>query len=273
MEHLDNDFKFEKISIKSRIKYDKILKKSKDAFPSFLNTKHHYKRRNTAIITDPMKNLKLSKISSELFLTLSPTKVSKTKRNSLPLRDNLHDLDIKKNNLIISPKKEKNHKKSKKNKFLSSSEKNKLRAILKNFIYNKLTTKSLLNIEKKLPLNSVTESNYLFFFTSNYLNKKKYKNKKFIFNNTPEQKLSKSSLLSLNMMKKFNIRTNKLLESEKLEGTKFSNNINEFRKQIINSYKDNIIIKNLETGKINYENALQLLESIKEKRIKKVIEM
>jgi hypothetical protein len=74
-------------------------------------------------------------------------------------------------------------------------------------------------------------------------------------------------------MKRFNRKANKLLEVEKMEGTKYSNNINEFRKQIINSYKDTVILKDLEAGKINYENALQLLETAKEKRIKAAMEM
>ena len=58
-----------------------------------------------------------------------------------------------------------------------------------------------------------------------------------------------------------------------MEGTKYSKNINEFRKQIINSYKDSVVLKDLDTGKLNYENALQLLEAAKEKRIKEAMEM
>ena len=74
-------------------------------------------------------------------------------------------------------------------------------------------------------------------------------------------------------MKRFNHKANKLLEVEKMEGTKYSKNINEFRKQIINSYKDSVVLKDLDTGKLNYENALQLLEAAKEKRIKEAMEM
>ena len=75
------------------------------------------------------------------------------------------------------------------------------------------------------------------------------------------------------MMKEFNDRTNKILEMDKTEGTKYSNNINEFRKQIINSYKDSIILKDLNKRKINYDNAIKLLENTKEKRIKKAFEL
>ena len=109
---------------------------------------------------------------------------------------------------------------------------------------NSLSSESFgLPKEKKFPLNSLTESNYLFLFT-NYNNKKKYKNVS-INNITTNPKLSKSSLLSLKMMKRFNNKANKLLEVLKMEGTKYSNKINEFRKQIINSYKDIVVLKDL----------------------------
>ena len=156
---------------------------------------------------------------------------------------------------------------------LSLSEKLRLKSILKNFEYNKLTTNSLYNREKNLPLNGVTESNYLFLF-SDYKNKKK-KSKKDVdyIKSNLHSKMSKSSLVSLRMMKKFNKRTSKLLEIEKFEGTKFSNNVNEFRKQIINSYKDSATFKDLYKRKINYDNAMKLIESTKEKRIREAFEL
>ena len=163
------------------------------------------------------------------------------------------------------------NKKRKKTHILSISDKLNLKSILKKFQNNQQTIKSLYNIEKKFPLNSLIESNYLFLFT-NYNNKKKYKNIN-INNITTNLKLSKSSLVSLKMMKRFNHKANKLLEVEKIGGTKYSNNINEFRKQIINSYKDSVVLKDLNAGKINYENALQLLEAAKEKRIKEAMEL
>ena len=220
---------------------------------------------------------------------MSPKKLEKAlryKRKSLPLTGkNILHLSPNKNQLpsfsvkkgdkqkekeILKDESE-SSKKKKKTHLLSVSDKINLKSILKNFQNNKLTIKSLYNIEKKFPLNSLTESNYLFLFT-NYNNKKKYKNVS-INNITTNPKLSKSSLLSLKMMKRFNHKANKLLEIEKMEGTKYSNNINEFRKQIINSYKDSVVLKDLNTGKVNYENALQLLEAAKEKRIKEAMEM
>ena len=44
MNYLNIAFKLAKFHAKTKKKYDKILKKSKD-FPSFLSTRHYYKRR------------------------------------------------------------------------------------------------------------------------------------------------------------------------------------------------------------------------------------
>ena len=287
MEYFSSDIKFKKMRRKSKIKCLNIIKNSK-AFPSFLSTKHYYKRRNSTSISFPKEN-KNPKINppSEIFKKMSPKKLEnilRYRRKSLPLtgKNLLHLSPNKKRSSIFSTKKREkeketlndeseSNKKKKKTHLLSISDKLNIKSILKNFQNNQLTIKSLYNIEKKFPLNSLTESNYLFLFT-NYNNKKKYKNVS-INNITTNPKLSKSSLLSLKMMKRFNNKANKLLEVLKMEGTKYSNKINEFRKQIINSYKDIVVLKDLYTGKINYENALRLLDDVKEKRIKEAMEM
>ena len=77
------------------------------------------------------------------------------------------------------------------------------------------------------------------------------------------------------MIKKFNFKTKGLLDVDpnKAEGIKFSKNINEFRKQIINSYNDQVIPKDVKKGKINYNNALTCLEKNDEKRIKRAEEL
>ena len=288
MEYLNSDIKFAKMRRKSKMKYSNIIRHS-HAFPSFLSIKHYYKRRNSTTVSFPNENKNPKLSPSEIFKKMSPKKLEnilRYKRKSLPLTgQNILHLSPNKNHSpsfsikkgekekvkeIISDESESNNKK-KKTHILSISDKLNIKSILKNFQNNQLTIKSLYNIEKKFPLNSLTESNYLFLFT-NYNNKKKYKNVS-INNITTNPKLSKSSLLSLKMMKRFNQKANKLLEVEKMEGTKYSKNINEFRKQIINSYKDSVVLKDLDAGKLNYENALQLLEAAKEKRIKEAMEM
>lgn len=274
------DIKFDKMRRKSKIKYYNIIKKSKDSFPSFLSTKHFYKKRKTSINIVPQNNnTKKNKSPEYLSEKISTKKAEKkfpnSKHNSMLLTQPTHlILDRKKNNLFIDTKNASNNSKNtKKNTFLTLSDKIRLKSILKNFEYNQLTTNSLYNLEKKFPLNSVTETNYLFLF-SDYKNKK-FKSKKDVdyINKNINSKISKSSLLSLNMMKKFNNRTNKLLEVEKIEGTKYSNNVNEFRKQIINSYKDSVILKDIGKRKINYDNAMKLIEFNKEKRIKQAFEL
>ena len=66
----------------------------------------------------------------------------------------------------------------------------------------------------------------------------------------------------------FNYKTNKILEKS-LKDTKFSKNINEFRKQIINSYSDSEIkINEIKKKKNYYNEALNVFEEYNEKRIK-----
>ena len=274
--HLNTEIIFEKLKRKSKIKYNNIIKNS-DAFPNFLSTKHFYKRRNTQQInTLSNLNIKQEKIVSEL--PKFEDSINFHKKNSLSLgriTPSISDNSKINKNLFLDTKNdsENNIRDLKKHKALTISDKIILKSIIKHFENNKLKTHSLYNLEKKYPLNSVTESNYFFLF-SNYKNKKR-KNKKDIGKTKliNKSKISNSALISYNMMKKFNDKTNKILEADKTEGTKFSNNINEFRKQIINSYKDSIILKDINKRKINYDNAIKLLESENEKRIKKAFEL
>ena len=286
MEYFNTNIKLLKKRRNSKLKNNILNNISKEAFPSFLTTKHFYKRRYSKLNNISNQNIednkKEPKLSFSKIHTKSPENVSnnengENRHNSLYLTG--------KSNLIISnghntPKPKKyyinkendiENRNRKQNNSLTLSDKLKLKLILKNFETNRLTTHSLLNLEKKFPLNSVTESNYLFLFRDNINNKKKSIQKRI--NTNKKSKISKSSLISMKMMKEFNDRTNKILEMDKTEGTKYSNNINEFRKQIINSYKDSIILKDLNKRKINYDNAIKLLENTKEKRIKKAFEL
>ena len=264
MEFLNNDIKFAKMRRKSKIKYNLLIKNSKDTIPSFLSTKHFYKRRKKQGINLSNQNINPNDKANH---KLSFPKKSRQKHKSLSLLDdgkvisNSNPLGIDTNN---------ENKAYKQLKPLTLFEKIKIKAILNSFEKNKLTTHSLYNLEKKYPLNSITENNYLFFFRD-YKDKKRQSIKQLI--STGKANMSKSSLISLNMMKKFNNRTNKILEADKTEGTKFSNNINEFRKQIINSYKDSFVLRDLNKRKINYDNAMNLLETNKEKRIQKAFEL
>ena len=272
--YINNYIISEKLKRKSRIKYNNIIKNS-DEFPNFLSTKHFYKRRKISQInTSSNLNVKKEKIVPKLPIEkIINNKFEKHNSKSLGTKRRKSILDNNKNykNLFINTKNddENNIKNIKKNNALTLSEKIRLKTIIKNFENNKITTNSLYNQEKKFPLNSVTENNYFFLF-SNY---KKKKNKTELNKSKNKSKISKSALISYKMMKKFNHRTNKILESDKSEETKYSNNINEFRKQIINSYKDSVILKDISKRKINYDNAMKLLESANEKRIENALEL
>ena len=156
----------------------------------------------------------------------------------------------------------------KKKNCLSTVDRIKLKTILKNFKENKIITNELMSLDKRYPLNSVTESSYMFLFPKDQKKRKKNSNNKFL-------NINKSSMIPIKMIKKFNFKTKGLLDVDpnKEEGIKFSKNINEFRKQIINSYNDQIVPKDVKKGKINYNNALTFLEQNDENKIRKAEEL
>lgn len=146
-------------------------------------------------------------------------------------------------------------------KSLSIDEKNKLKLIIKNFQDNKITTNELYKLDRKYPLNSLTKSNFLFLSHENQKHKNKNSKKKKKGNNN-------IFLTSSNMIGLFNIKTNKILDNS-IKDMKFSKNMNEFRKQIINSYSDSDKkISDLKKKKIYYNEALNIFEENDEKRIK-----
>ena len=53
MNYLNNEFKLSRFFRKSKKKYDKILQNSKEQFPSFLSTEHHYKKRKSLLFDYP----------------------------------------------------------------------------------------------------------------------------------------------------------------------------------------------------------------------------
>jgi hypothetical protein len=97
--------------------------------------------------------------------------------------------------------------------------------------------------------------------------------KHLIYNKTVIDNMAKSALISMKMMKKFNKKTNKIFEENKSEGLKFSKNINEFRKQIINSYKDSFRKDDISQEKMNYTNAMNFLSTNQERQIKKAYQL
>ena len=301
MSYLNLVFKLAKFHQKNKKKYEKILQNYKDAIPSFLSTKHFYKRRKAMIFNETKpNNIKLMNIkSSKKKETNSMLSKLSSQRNSVvtnvsisKLNDSLSStnifLDSDNNSKRKKKMKEKKHRRASYNgsysvenkrnnhlkKPLTPADKIKLKSILKNFQKNQLTTNNLCKLEKKLTLNSITESNYLFLFT-NYKTKNYHEGrmKHLLYNKAAFQNMPKSSLISFNMMKRFNRKTKKIYEEGKIEGIKYSKNINEFRKQIINSYKDSFSKSDLNQEKINYKNAINLLSSNQERKIQKAFQL
>ena len=141
--------------------------------------------------------------------------------------------------------------------------------ILKNFIKNKLATEELFKIEKKLPLNSINQSS--FNFINNEDSKEKKSNQK---HNTKkmEKGFSHPNLLALSMIDKFNNKTNEILDKPLTNRIKFSKNIFDFRKQIINNFTEQENhLGNVENSKYKYINALEYLDKTKDIQIQKFI--
>ena len=156
------------------------------------------------------------------------------------------------------------HSKNKKNNKISSltvEEKNKLKAIIKNFEDNKITTMELYKLQRNNPLNSITKSNFIFLSKENDA---------VIGQNNKKRKdaFSKIFLTSSNMIGKFNYKTNKILNNF-IKDMGFSKNINEFRKQIINSYLDyENRLNEIKKKKSYYNEAINILEECNDKKIK-----
>ena len=85
MNYVNIAFKLAKFHEKSKKKYEKIIKKSINEFPSFLSTKHYYKRRKAFFINNI--NLKKKNAQSErkketnLILSSIITKKNNEKSN------------------------------------------------------------------------------------------------------------------------------------------------------------------------------------------------
>ena len=147
---------------------------------------------------------------------------------------------------------------------LSIEDKLKLQSLIKNFTANKIATRHLFQLEKVKPINILTSHNYNFLSAQS---DKKFKNLK-----NSKSQFSTSS----KMINQFNKKVSKIwINSERntTEGRKFSRNVNTFRNQIISSYNDkepnmnNLSSKDKNKSKLDYNNALGILEENDEKKI------
>lgn len=147
---------------------------------------------------------------------------------------------------------------------LTTDERSKLKSIIKNFNDNSIITMELYSLDKHYPLNSLTKSNFRFLSSEN----KKSSNKKNDKRNK-KQDISKNFMTTLSMIGQFNHKSKNFLQNKSLKGIKFSKNMNEFRKQIINSYTDTEKkIKDIKKNKYIYNDALNIFEEFDEQRIK-----
>ena len=225
------------------------------------NTISNYSSKLNLNIKDKIRSQTLKNLKQISF-----TSLLKPKNKNEKIQLNINSLI---NNKSMPPKvfssliqKNKNNNKKKEKHILTLDEKSKIKSIIKNFQDNIITTNELYKLERNYPLNSITKSNFRFLSKENsiYFNNNNKKGKK--------KEISKVFLTSSNMIGKFNYKTNKILEKS-LKDTNFSKNINEFRKQIINSYSDTENkINEIKKKKLYYNEALNVFEEYNEKRIK-----
>ena len=110
-------------------------------------------------------------------------------------------------------------------------------------------------------LNSVNKSNFNFLFLEKEKNNKTNKKKK--------KNINLSILLSSSMVNKFNNKTSWILDNP-FQNNKLSKNIGDFRKQIINSYKN--LDRNMESAFLSkkiYQNALDIFDEAEDLKIQK----
>ena len=172
---------------------------------------------------------------------------------------------------------------------LSNDDKKKLKSIINGFNNNKVITQQLFNQDKRLRLNCTNKTNYFFF-----VNKEKYrKYKKSIKNRSRnEYKITKkfsSSIFnkktrnlrlmtnntnysSSSMIKRFNNKTKGVLDTSTPESI-YNNNLNIFRRQIINNFRDKEIFESdAEQSRLKYEDAIKVLENAENFYVKRVVE-
>lgn len=172
---------------------------------------------------------------------------------------------------------------------LSNDDKKKLKSIISDFNKNKVITQQLFNQEKRLRLNGINKTNYFFLVNTEKYNKYKKniksrsrnKNnitKKFscsIFNKkTRNLRLmtNNTNYSSSSMINRFNNKTNGILDTSTSESI-YNNNLNIFRRQIINDFRDQEILENdAELSKMKYEDAIKVLENAENFYIKRAVE-
>ena len=226
------------------------------------NTISNYSSKININIKDKIRSQTLKNLKQVSFTSLlkSKNKNERIKLNINSLTNN-NSMPPKTFSSLIQKNKNLNNKREKHS--LTLDEKNKLKSIIKNFKDNIITTNELYKLERNYPLNSITKSNFRFLSKENDICDGVSKNKR-----RKKKEISKVFLTSSNMIGLFNYKTNKILEKS-LKDTKFSKNINEFRKQIINSYSENKNkINEIKQKKLYYNEALNVFEEYDEKKIK-----
>jgi hypothetical protein len=150
-------------------------------------------------------------------------------------------------------------------------------------------TQQLFNQEKRLRLNSINKTNYFFFVNTEKYNKYKKsiksrnKNKNNItkkFSSSIFNKKSRNLRLATNitnyssssMINRFNNKTTGILDTSSPESI-YNKNLNIFRRQIINDFRDKRILENdVEFSKMKYEDAIKVLEEAEKFYIKRAVE-
>ena len=199
-----------------------------------------------------------------------------SKNTSIPSKTLYNNLKKKKPlSLVFSPtNSDSNSNSSRYKKFLTMSDKIKLNQILKYFKKNESAIYELFRTEKQHPLNNVNESNYLFLTLSDQQqNYKKYKKNNLKFINRKKFAKSTSNFFPLTMIEKFNNKTHKFLGLRHPLNAKFSKNVFQYRKQLINNFTEpdnRLNMGSVDYFKEKFNEALDILDKRKESTIEKM---
>ena len=217
---------------------------------------------NKNLLSNKNKNINLKK-----FFYYKDFAQLKNYYNSMSSQQKSKDL----NNVNIIPNSQNNKNKLKKNltfikpedqSYIIKKVKKEVKKIINNFEKNKIVTEHLLSQEKKLPLNSVNETNFLFLL--NKRNKKK--GRKDI------SQMSNTDLSTSSMIKKFNKKTSGLLDISTPVKI-YSKELTELTKDIINNFSDKILATNdFEYYKTKNKKAMNNLRLFDDLFVQKALE-
>lgn len=247
-----------------KLSVEKILNNDRKHIEYISNSRD---KKYPSINLAPSKNRKINLKKTYYYKNFTQLKNYYTSVNSSQKSNDLNNINLMTNTFDnkhskIKLKKNLTFNAQDEDPYITNEYKKELKLIINNFEKNKVVTRQLFDQEKRLRLNSINESNY--FFLLNKKNKAKGRN------NIP--KISKIDLSASSMITKFNNKTFGILDISNPE-KKYSKNLTNLTKNIINNFSDKINIGNdFEYSRMKNKNAMNNLELFDDLYIKKAFE-